>query len=93
MADVPPLPEGARLALLHWPWGTPTWREISAAAGPAKDGRARQYRGCVLPLIRLGLLDELVEYNEQGESVSRRFRLTPAGRRALDEIQSGEAGR
>ncbi len=80
----PPLPEGARLALLHWPWGTPDCRAIVLAAGTDRRGHRRRVDHVVIPLRRAGL----IEWGEPGIA----FRLTRAGRRALDEIQSGEAG-
>jgi predicted transcriptional regulator with HTH domain len=84
----PPLPEGARLALLHWPWGTPSAQEIVQAAGAGITGRIAATRAVVVPLIKAGLIERMSERRE-GYTV---FRLTQAGRRAVDAIQSGEAG-
>lgn len=79
----PPLPEGARLALLHWPWGTPTSMEITDAARCGCDLVARH--DCLDALLGAALIEDAPTVG-----YLRRFRLTPAGRRALDEIQSGE---
>ena len=84
---IPPLPEGARLALLHWPWGTPTIGEIfeamqQAGVSPPFDQHIANQ------LLAAGL----IEHAPGPETAPRRYRLTQAGRRAVDAIQSGEAG-
>ena len=81
------LPEGARLALLHWPWGTPTSLEITDAAGCGCDFVARH--DCLDALLSAGLIEDAPAPTVEQ---LRRFRLTQAGRRAVDAIQSGEAG-
>ncbi|MBU6167097.1 MAG: hypothetical protein KGQ52_13365 [Alphaproteobacteria bacterium] len=84
------LPEGARLALLHWPWGMPDWLALSKAAGPNKRGRLRARCQIVPPLLQHGLIEPAEPCTDIAGST--RFRLTQAGRRAVDAIQSGEAG-
>ena len=86
----PPLPDGARLALLHWPWGTPTVDGICRAATDNGFYCSDPAGLIFMPLIETALI---VDVPDVPQGQLRRFRLTPAGRRALDEIQSGEAGR
>jgi hypothetical protein len=87
---IPPLPEGARLALLHWPWGTPAIREIIEATMRAGYQRPSVYQEQAI--INALLAGSLMEEIPVDVGSLRRFRLTQAGRRAVDAIQSGEAG-
>jgi hypothetical protein len=83
------LPEGARLALINWPGGQPTWQQIVEAAGPTRHGHSRNFRWCVRPLLNAGLLTELKRFDDAGMLTWRTFRLTQAGRKAVDVLQSG----
>ncbi len=74
------LPEGARLALMNWPGGHLTCRQIADAAGKG-TGRRWATSHVAVPLRQAGL----IEWNEAGT----RNRLTQAGRKAWDVLQSG----
>jgi hypothetical protein len=87
---IPTLPEGARLALLNWPGGQPTWQQIVQAAGPNRAGHGRTFRQCVQPVLDAGLIEEfkIVEGDYPYHKVRSAFRLTQAGRKAVDVLQS-----
>ena len=83
---IPTLPEGARLALLNWPGGQPDDSTLARVAGMQNVGMAH-----VWPAVAKPLLDaKLIEYAPR-ESVNgvERYRLTQAGRKAVDVLQSG----
>jgi hypothetical protein len=88
---IPTLPTGARLALLNWPGGQPSAADIADAV-PARDDRPWRYGEVVQPLLVLGLLEELpgaLLHPATGTRLLTTFRLTQAGRKAVDVIQSG----
>ena len=82
---IPTLPTGARLALINWPGGHPDWCAIVAVAGPNARGDDRSWRQVGWPLLNNNLLEHLPREPGQPD----RFRLTQAGRKALDVLQSG----
>jgi hypothetical protein len=82
---IPTLPTGARLALINWPWGTPTDAHIVAAIDRKPDGTLWTYRETIYPLLAAGLIADLQIIS----GINWRYRLTQAGRKALDVLQSG----
>lgn len=76
------LPEGARLALLNWPGGQPTAYQITEASG--SDDVIRDSLAVVCPLLETKLIEDVVD-----NGIIRTFRLTQAGRKAVDVLQSG----
>ena len=83
---IPTLPEGARLALLNWPGGQPGTHAIADAAGPNKAGRRRDRWQIVNALQKVGLI-EARPRDAIREPLT--FRLTQAGRKAVDVLQRG----
>ncbi len=80
------LPEGARLALMNWPGGQPDAGEI-ADAMPAGNVRPWYYSDVIPPLLDAGLIERVPNVAARGGG--HLFRLTQAGRKAWDVLQSG----
>ncbi|WP_133175315.1 hypothetical protein [Sphingomonas oleivorans] len=76
------LNEGARLALLAWPKGTPTWFDVVECTPRNALGRFRGYRQTVLPLEQAGLAEhDGGRLLPDGRRESQRYHLTRLGHR------------
>lgn len=83
--STPTLPEGARLALLNWPGGQPTVGEIIEAIAPGEPLPSVNDEFVIISaLVAAGLIEEV----DVPKGHMRTFRLTQAGRKAMDVLQS-----
>jgi hypothetical protein len=80
------LPEGARLALLKWPGGQPGTAAVVQVL-PSRDSDPWRFSEVVQPLLDAALIEEVP--GDWPHLFLATFRLTQAGRKAWDVLQSG----
>ncbi len=80
---LPTLPDGARLALMNWPGGRQSAARIVDSL-PRRDGPLWTYGEVVRPLLDAGLIETVATQFQ-----IHTYRLTQAGRKAMDVLQSG----
>ncbi len=81
---LPTLPEGARLALMNWPGGQPSAMQIGRAADRDLPEPLDAFQ-----IIRDLMEARLIERRPAMQNALPTYRLTQAGRKAWDVLQSG----